>query len=73
MARAQARVANRSDHDGRGSLVVVLDHSAAVTSDEERAAASQHSGVAPSVVEDIYYIDVVQGLLVQVVEPLLLP
>jgi hypothetical protein len=59
VARAQARVSNRSGQDGRGSLVVVLGHSAAVTLDEERTAASQHSGVPPSVVENIYYIDVV--------------
>ena len=41
---------------------MVLGHSAAVTLDEERTAASQHSGVAPSVVENIYYIDVVWRL-----------
>jgi hypothetical protein len=40
-------------------LVVVLEYSAAVAL--ERAAASQHSGVGPSVVEDIYYIDVVSS------------
>jgi hypothetical protein len=43
-------------------VIVVLERSAAVTVAGERAAASQHSGVASSVVEDICYIDVVLRL-----------
>jgi hypothetical protein len=66
VARAQARAADLTGADRVvvEVLVVVLEHSAAVALDEERAAAaaSQCSGVTPSVVEDIYYIDVVSRL-----------
>jgi hypothetical protein len=47
----------------RGFVEVLLEHSAAVALDEERAAASQPSVVVPSVVvEDIDYIHVVSRL-----------